>query len=67
MYWDKIEFVKFVEFEIRLLVARKVGKGVYFGVLWNALQLGSDSDFSIPSSLKLVRSSYNKNFAPKAH
>jgi hypothetical protein len=30
MYRYKIEFVKFVEFEIRLFVASRVGKRVYF-------------------------------------
>ena len=47
MYRYKIEFVKFVEFEIRLFVASRVGKRVYFGVFWKGLQLGSDSVFSI--------------------
>ena len=42
-----MKFVKFLDFEIRLCVARRVGKRVYFGVFLNALQLGSDSDYSI--------------------
>jgi len=42
-----MKFVKFLECEIRLCVARRVGKRVYFGVFLNALQLGSDSDYSI--------------------